>query len=514
MTGLLTSSWTAACVTGLLLTAGFPFFHFAALSWVALVPLLVVLDKMPLRTAFSLGFVAGFVHHMTTLYWITYVINHYGNLPLPVSAAVLCLLCAYLALYTAIFFAVARRWRDVPALEVWGLPSLWIALEWARAYLLTGFPWTNLGYTQTTVTPLLQTADVAGVYGVGWLVVLGNTLVARLVTRRLGLRHALLGILCGALFVGYGVWREDSLKASTKDTAQPLHVALVQGNIDQSLKWNPEYQETTLHIYWNLSQAASQEKPLDLLVWPETAAPFFYGYEQRPTQKLHEIAASVQVPILLGLPWVIPDGISPRLQNRAALLDPEAGIVASYAKRHLVPFGEYVPLKSVLFFVEKLVAAAGDFVPGENPSVFPFKDTSLGVLICYEAIFPELARDAWRHGARVLVNLTNDAWFGQTAAPYQHLEIARWRAVECRVPVVRCANTGISAVFDAAGRTLTSLPLNLTGTTRAEIIPGNKAPTFYVRYGNVFAFGCTLTTLLCLVYGERARSRHKSQGIF
>ncbi|ROQ91118.1 apolipoprotein N-acyltransferase [Desulfosoma caldarium] len=505
--GLLTSPWTAACATGLLLTAGFPLWHYAPAGWIALVPLLVHVAKLSLGTAFSLGFLAGFIHHLTTLSWITYVVTHYGNLPLTVAAAVLCLLCAYLALYPAIFFAVAQRWQGSQGLAIWGLPCLWIALEWGRAHLLTGFPWTNVGYTQTTVTPLVQTADLAGVYGVGWLVVLGNTVLARLVKGRVGLRHVCAAALCAALFVAYGLWREKSFENPHQNAAHPLHVALIQGNIDQSVKWDPEYQEATLNIYWNLSQAALEEKPVDLLVWPETAAPFFYGYEDTPTRRLHDIAASVQVPILLGIPWVIPDGASPRLQNRAVLLHHDQGIVAFYAKRHLVPFGEYVPLKRVLFFVEKLVAAAGDFVPGRGPSVFPFKDTFLGLLICYEAIFPELARDAVRHGARVLVNLTNDAWFGRTAAPYQHLDIARWRAVENRVPLVRCANTGISAIFDPTGKTLTSLPLNVAATTKATVFVGSNTPSFYVRYGDVFAWGCTLTALLCVVYGEQARRR-------
>ncbi|MGQ9748814.1 apolipoprotein N-acyltransferase [Desulfosoma sp.] len=512
--GLLGSPWTAACATGLLLSAGFPSWHYAFAGWIALVPLLVHLDKVSFRTAFSLGFLAGFLHHLTTLYWITYVVSRYGNLPAALSAAVLCLLCAYLALYHALFFAAAQRWQRSQGLEVWGLPCLWIALEWGRAHLLTGFPWTNVGYTQTTLTPLLQTADLAGVYGVGWLVVLGNTVLARLITRRFGLSHVCTAALCAMLFVGYGLWRQKSFEIPRQDPPQPLEVALVQGNIDQSVKWDPEYQKATLNIYENLSQAAVQDKPVDLLVWPETAAPFFYGYEDIPTRKLHDIATSVNVPILLGIPWVIPDGASPRLQNRAVLLHPDHGLVAFYAKRHLVPFGEYVPLKRVLFFVEKLVVAAGDFVPGKGPSVFPFKDTSVGVLICYEAIFPELARDAVRHGARVLVNLTNDAWFGRTAAPYQHLDIARWRAVETRVPLVRCANTGISAVFDATGKTVTALPLNVAATAKATVFPGTKTPSFYVRYGDVFAWGCTLTALLCVVYGERARRRRFSKDAF
>lgn len=505
MIALLTSPWTAAVATGLLLTAGFPFFNVFGASWVALVPLLVRIDSVPLGSAFRAGFIAGFVHNLTALYWITYVVTHYGNVPLPISAAVLCLLCAYLALYPAVFFAAAQRWHASPGLWLWGLSSLWIALEWVRAHALTGFPWTNVGYTQTAVAPLLQTADIAGVYGVGWLVIYGNVLLAGLLLRKVGRRSVAAAVLCFALFFGYGIWRGQNLWKSPSDTAPALRVAVIQGNIDQSVKWDPAFQQKTLEIYRDLSQAALQDNPPNLLIWPETAAPFFYGLEETPTRMLHDIAASLNVPTVLGIPWVIFDGAAPRLQNRAVLLHPTEGIVAAYAKRHLVPFGEYVPLKRLLFFVEKLVAAAGDFVPGTSPAVFSFQEAPFGVLICYEAIFPELARDAVRHGARFLVNLTNDAWFGRTAAPYQHLDIARWRAVECRVPLIRCANTGISAVFDAAGKTLASLPLNVAGTADAAIVPGKEASTFYVRYGDLFAWTCTLTAILCVVYGERAR---------
>lgn len=510
MIALLTSPWTAALVTGLLLTAGFPFFSVYGASWIALIPLLVRLGNVSLRTAFRAGFVAGFVHSLTTLYWITYVVTHYGNLPLFASAAVLCLLCAYLALYPALFFAAARRWLDFPGLWIWGLPCLWIALEWVRAHALTGFPWANLGYTQTTVDPLLQTADIAGVYGVGWLVVHGNMVLVGLLKRRVGGRSLAASALCFALFFGYGWWRGQSFKEELKNPGSGLQVALVQGNIDQSVKWDPSFQHNTLEIYRHLSEAAVEESRPDLLVWPETAAPFFYGLEETPTRRLHEIAAALKVPVVLGIPWVIPDGSTARLQNRAVLFHPTEGILAAYAKRHLVPFGEYVPLKRLLFFVEKLVAAAGDFVPGKSPAVFPFKEAPIGVLICYEAIFPELSRDEVRHGARFLVNLTNDAWFGRTAAPFQHLEIARWRSVESRVPLVRCANTGISAVFDSSGATLASLPLDVAGTVGAVIVPGKNTPTFYVRYGDVFAWTCTLTALVCLVYGERARRARRT----
>ncbi|MBZ4658759.1 MAG: lnt [Desulfacinum sp.] len=494
----------AAISTGLFLSASFPKLSWYPLAWIAWVPLLWTIPHVSPGGAFRLGFLAGLVHAGTALYWIAYVVQRYGGLPLPVALSVLLLLCAYLALYPAAFAWIARRWLSRPAWWAWGLAPAWVALEWVRAHLFTGFPWTQLGYTQTPLLPLIQMADVTGVYGISWLVVQANAAVL-IGWRYKNIRPALAVFLCAGVALAYGSWRLQTGNDAA-GTAEEFRVGLVQGNIDQSVKWDPAYQAKTLDTYEELSRQLVRRNQPDLVVWPETAAPFFYDLEAGPTARLHEILEALKTPLLVGIPGIVRMEGAPKLQNQALLLEPSRGVTGRYSKRHLVPFGEYVPLKKVLFFVEKLVAAAGDFQPGKEPAALPLGRHVLGVLICYEAIFPELARDEVRRGATVLVNLTNDAWFGDSSAPYQHKEMARWRAVEFRVPFVRCANTGISAVFAPSGKTLADLPLNTRSTLSATLPPPGPI-TFYARFGDVFAWLCTLTTATLGVYGALRNRR-------
>jgi len=203
--------------------------------------------------------------------------------------------------------------------------------------------------------------------------------------------------------------------------------------------------------------------------------------------------------VVLGSPAITRIGGVPKLQNRAYLVTQEGKIAGSYAKQHLVPFGEYVPFQKLLFFVHRLVQAAGDFVPGTSSSPMAFGSKPLGALICYEAVFPELSRETVLQGAEVLVNVTNDAWYGRTSAPYQHMEMAGWRAVECRVPLIRAANTGISAIFDAAGRPCGTLPLFEAGQLTCSI-RSFRLVTVYVRYGDWFAWCCAAMAAAALAF--------------
>lgn len=494
-----------AVASGLLLSAAFPKFDGFPLAWIALVPLLGVLPQASPAGAFRLGFLAGLVHFTTSLYWIVHVVQHYGGLPLPVALSALGLLCAYLALYPAVFSWLARHWLDRPSGWAWGLAPAWVCLEWIRAHLLTGFPWNLLGYSQGPFLTLIQMADMTGVYGVSWLLVQTNVAVA-LLLRTSKVRPLLIASLCIAISLGYGSWRLQQVD-SPPHAGDGFRVGLVQGNIDQSVKWDPAYQKKTLDTYERLSRGLVRQDRPDLVVWPETAAPFFYQIEAGPTARLHQIVENLGTPLLVGIPGIVRTDGTAKLQNQALLLEPSRGLTGRYSKRHLVPFGEYVPLKKVLFFVEKLVAAAGDFQPGGGPAALLLGRHVLGVLICYEAIFPELAREEVRNGATMLVNITNDAWFDHSSAPYQHKEMARWRAVEFRVPMVRCANTGISAVFAPSGKTVASLPLGRRGTVSALVYPA-RTPTLYARLGDLFAWICVLTTAASAIYGAlRKRTR-------
>ena len=486
-------------LSGLLLTLSFPKPEVFFLAWGALVPLLVAVRGSTPPGAFALGWLCGLVHYLTALYWIHHVVAHYGGLPSPLSLAILVLLCGYLAVYPALFAVAALRLQSRPLWRLVALPAAWVTLEWIRAHALTGFPWASLGYSQTPWSTLIQAADVTGVYGVSALVALANVCWVNVMEKRGVVPALVVPAACLGLVLFYGDRRLEQIRGLLQKT-EVWTVGVIQGNIDQGVKWDPSYQKTTLERYERLTlQAFMEEPPPELVVWPETAVPFFYGLDAERSQRLKRIVREAGSPLLFGSPGVIEKGREvPRLQNRAYLLDPERGDSGSYAKRHLVPFGEYVPLSKVLFFINKLVEAVGTFSPGDDPSPLELEGKELGVLICYEAIFPRLARETVNGGASVLVNITNDAWFGDSGAPYQHLEMARWRAVEFRRPFVRAANTGVSSIFDATGKGCGRIALDTAGFLVCPVRP-LELKTFYARRGDWFAWVCMAATLAALL---------------
>jgi apolipoprotein N-acyltransferase len=494
--------WAAlllSALSGVLLTAGFPRLAMPLVSWVALVPLLFAVRGKTRNQAFWLGYACGMVHYGTTLYWIRNVVEQYGGIPLPLAVGILLLLCAYLALYPACFGLLAQFLENRPLLWMGLLAPLWVALEWFRAYALSGFPWADLGYTQTPFLPLIQVADVAGVYGVSWLLVWANTNIALLLMRRRLHWGLAVVVLCTVGVLLYGSRRLETIQVLQANANQEV-VGLIQGNIDQAHKWEPAYQQATVDRYLQLSALAARNVPTPgLLVWPETAAPFFFGLEDRFTPQLVHFAQESKLPLLFGSPSVSRMNGQTRYYNRVFLVGADGTTLGSYAKEHLVPFGEYVPFPRILFFVQRLVQAAGDFAAGQDQRPLALKGQRFGVLICYEAIFPELARAAVRLGATTLVTVTNDAWFGDSSAPYQHLEMAGWRAIENRVPLVRCANTGISTVFQATGRSDKRIPLNETGYLICAVNPLNTQ-TIYNTWGDWFAWLCVLTSVAGLIY--------------
>ncbi len=488
-------------LSGVLLTLGFPKFNLFFVSWFATIPLLLAIRNKQPWEAFRLGFVCGIVHYVSTLHWIQYVVQHYGGLPLPLAWGCVLILAAYMALYPAAFCYVAGRLEPNTPLWVFGLPGVWVTMEFIRAHAFTGFPWACLGYSQTPWNLIIQISDITGVYGVSWLIVLTGTVLTAFTAGYRNALHLTILIACLSLVLTYGSWRRAHVDELYQQ-ASPWSVAVIQGNIDQAVKWDPDFQQMTLERYRLLSIDAAQASPApEFVVWPETAVPFFYGFEEDLTEQLNDTFAQVGKPVLFGLPSMILLEGMPKVQNSAYLVRPDGTLLGTYAKQHLVPFGEYVPYQHVLFFVSRLVYAAGDFEPGRGPSVMQLGDHSLGVLICYEAIFPELARAAVRQGANVLVNITNDAWYGDTGAPYQHRDMALWRAVEFRVPIIRAANTGVSVIADAAGRVAGRIPLNETEWLVADIHP-LQVQTIYERWGDFFAWVCSLTTVFGVVYAR------------
>ena len=383
------------------------------------------------------------------------------------------------------------------------LPVLWVAFEFLREFLLTGFPWASLGYSQHDHLTLVQSADLFGVYGLSFLIVLSNSVFAELLlARRRGTRlpWAGLAVTAAALAAcwGYGTWR---LAGDPDSRPQRLQVAVVQGNIPQDVKWHPDYQRETIRIYRDLSLRATRADRPELLIWPEAATPFFYQEGNPLAVQVGQVPQETGAALLFGSPAYRREGDQLHYLNSVYLLDRLGAEQGRSDKVHLVPFGEYVPLKRFLPFIDKLVVGIGDFSPG-TITPLPFAGHRLGVLVCYEAIFPELAREWVRQGSDLLVNVTNDAWFGNSSAPWQHLAMVRFRAVENRIWVARAANTGISAFIAPSGRILAATGLFVPAAATVEVGLGAR-PGLYARTGDLLPALFLVVAVIWLVQTRR-----------
>jgi apolipoprotein N-acyltransferase len=499
-------------LSGILLIFCFPRFDFFPLAWFALTPLLISLLYKKPSEAFFAGFYTGLFYFFGTLYWIYYSINHYGNIPFVPSLLIVFLLCMYLSLYAGVFAALFS-WKisttRLPALFI--APVLWVTLEFLRSYALTGFPWSSIGYSQYRFLPVIQFADITGIYGVSFLVIAVNGALADFFIIKNRLRSmplfplsqtltgvAILFAFIVSIFV-YGYWRLHQ-----SPSGKPVRVSIIQGNIEQDKKWDLSYQREVIDTYKDLSYASSSMSP-SLIVWPETAVPFYFGSDEAFTMELIEFQKTLNAYLLFGSIIVkdsSSEGSKRSLTNSAVLLDHDGKTIYIYDKIHLVPFGEYVPLRKILFFLDKLVVGIGDYEKGASTLRAETPYGSFGVFICYEIIFPGLVRKAYSRGGDFMVTITNDAWFGETQGPYQHFSMAVFRAIENRKPVIRAANTGVSGFIDSAGRIQGMTPLFQRTATTMDITTNSKK-SFYSRYGDIFSYLCMVTTVLLLLNVSR-----------
>ncbi len=494
------------------------------LLFVALVPLLLAgLTATPGRSAL-VGFGCGLLYHVVLLYWILIVLGRYGGLPWWLSLPALFLLAAYMACFSAAFSCllslVAGRYRHRErsvATLVWAAPVLWVGLDYLRSILLSGFPWMDLGYGLAGQPRLIQAADLGGHHLLTFSLVLCNSLVVALFNRQRrdircdpGPERRLLLLAC-VFLVGigsYSVVRYREMAGSLAGGPQ-TRIAVVQGNIDQATKWSAATKEATVAQYLRLSQGVLQDKGAQLVVWPETALPF---YPQRDAlmDKVFDFTTASNTWLLTGAPiyTLTPQtGASDqvRLYNGAVLLGPSGEIDGQYGKQHLVPFGEYVPLRRFLPFLAPLVVDIGDFSVGAVKGPLVLGPMKLGMLICYESIFPEIARETVVRGANLLVNLTNDAWYGRSSAPYQSMAMAVLRAVENKRTLIRAANTGISGFIDPLGRITAQTALFTEAALAAEVAMRDQT-TVFSRYGYRFGQACSVLIPLLLVFRRTRRS--------
>jgi apolipoprotein N-acyltransferase len=353
---------------------------------------------------------------------------------------------------------------------------------------------------------LIQSADLAGVYLMVFLLVLVNYVIAQLwqALRQHSEWPWRLGLVATTLFMAnyaYGQWRMDAVASMRHE--QVLDVALVQGNVKQSLKWQPQHLGATLDNYAQLSARVSAA---DLLIWPESATPFFFQDGGLRANRVLAVARESQSMLLFGSPAYQRQGAGAQRRynylNSAYLISAQGKTLGRSDKVHLVPFGEYVPLANLLSFVKKMAEGVGDFVAGEK-SLLPIAGHEVGVLVCYEAIFPDIARDQVQRGAQLLINITNDSWFGDSAAPWQHLAMTCWRAVENRVWIARCANSGVSAFINPTGQVISQSHLFQRQTLSAEVYFADDT-SLYTRTGDTVPL---LFSLVVIAWLWQSRKR-------
>jgi apolipoprotein N-acyltransferase len=513
------------------------------LLFVALVPFfVVVMGAKTARQAALLGMLLGLVHFAALLYWIVIVLGHYGGLPVYLAVAALLLLALYMSLYLGVFAMVARLFflRCPASCALWLIPAAWVALDWCRSFLFSGLPWMDPGYGLARVPWLLQSADLWGHYGLSFILVLLNTLIALLCRAgiqkkgQLGLILPVLLLCAGVALYSFLRWQQIGKEMGQQvQRGATMRVGVVQGNIAQDQKWSPGLQEKALATYFRQTRdLVAQDRPV-LVIWPETALPF-YPSAHPLMRVVRDFAGQENISLLTGAPWVETasedkrpggetsqekgdrrrwidaasgadgggaagnsDRKKPRYYNSALLINPHGSLIDGYSKSHLVPYGEYVPLKKMMPFLAPLVEAAGDFSPGAVSHALDCQNARIGVLICFESIFPEIARKWVGVRANLLVNLTNDAWYGRSSAPHHSLAMTVLRAVETRRSLVRAANTGFSGFIDPLGQVQKVSPLFEPWAGTAELVLMEEE-TWFVRWGYLFSPICLILVLLFL----------------
>ncbi len=507
--------------SALLLSLSFPKFDISIFIFFALIPLFFSLkDEKIWARLFKKVLLFGVLHYVFLLYWIVYTLVKYGNLPFPLALFLLLLLSAYLSLYWIFFFIVVNYLnllREPNFLKGVFSALVFVSFEYLRSILFTGFPWGLVGYPLSNFSTLLQIADLFGIWGLSFTAILFNYFFYFFfenlkdypkLKRGFSLNALLFGFF-GISLLLYGQLSYNHWMKTVKESREILRVALLQGNIPQELKEARET-ELSLKVYENLTLQALNEKP-DLIVFPETALPFYFPYEKEPSLRFLSTLEKVKAHAenLKTLPPSIIFGTFrakfekdlPIVHNSLLVWNGEE-IEDLYDKEKLVPFGEYVPLAKYFPFLKKISVVSDIIKPGISKNLeFKREKKKIQVLplICFESAFPQILVKRMKLGASLIVITTNDAWFGKTSAPYQHFQMAIVRAVEGRRFVLQAANTGISGIIDPLGKILRKSDLEKEEIVTGEIKLLNKN-TFFIKAGYLFPIFSLIITLFMVTF--------------
>lgn len=471
--------------------------HF--LAWFGLIPLLFAIEGMHPGQSFRTGLMFGFLFSLFVLFWIVFL-QIEANIKLLIVFGLL-VLFLYIGLYFGVALAITKR------IGIWFLPLVITALEFVRGIGELGFPWLSLGYSQARYPLFIQQASIYGVYGISFWLVLLNVAIYKALRRRTYMGIAL-ATLIFMLPVFYGLFRMDNVGDKT------VSVGIVQPNIDPNLKFSRELRfktfERLIYLSTQCVRASIEqygESP-SLIVWPETATPVFLKSPGKYQDLVKRLVDRLRVPILTGTAIYEPQ--SHEIFNGAVLIEPDKDIEQEYRKIYLVPFGEHIPFDRQIAFLRNVDFGEGDYTPGKTPTVFRTPQFTFACLICFESIFPELSRRFVNNGAEVLVNITNDGWFGKISGPQQHNDMAILRSVENGVVLLRSANTGISMIVDGYGRVLSEKPLFVEETI-VSAVTISSITTVYRRIGDIIPMICLVLTTVMLVINYFTPPQQKSR---
>jgi len=455
---------------------------------------------------------SGAVYFSLSLYWLVETTTSFGGLAVPVAVLVTGILVAYLALFPAAFaLIVARIYRVLGARGLLLAPAVWVTTELGRHYVWVGFPWILLGYSEVTVLPVAQAASLVGVYGLSALLAATATAAALIVLDRGRTRWVFAAAVALLLSVTI-LWGQARLRSSSLLTrGQPVRVGVLQGNIAQEQKWDPALRHQITALYLDMTRRALSQGAT-FIMWPESSYPVFFEQDLIGGAGVRRLAKESGATLLIGSDQVEPIKASSEIgapassyYNAAFLVKPDGSTGAVYRKMHLVPFGEYVPFKKLLFFVGPLVEAVSDFTPGTDPVLLPVAGHMVSTAICYEVIYPDLIRRFVRDGSELLTTITNDAWYGRSSASYQHWDQASMRAIEEGRYLARAANTGFSGFVDPYGRILKKTTL-FEPAIVVEDVRFLTDRTLYSRIGDPVAWLSLALTAAALL-ATRGRQR-------
>ena len=461
-------------------------------SWVALVPLLLLLGH---RRAWLIGLLHGVAFWLVSIAWIAPTLEVYGQLAPWLARSALVALSLYLGSFTALFAWLARPvWRRGGGLALIGPAVLWVAVEWLRAHLLSGFPWNLAAYAWVDLPGALPVAAWIGSYGISLLLLLVNGGVARGLVGR-SWRPVAWSVGVVAVVMAAGSWSRSSAAPTGDLGTQPVRV--LQPNIQNLVEWDRERIEANYRRLMSLSRRACDAAGA-LLIWPESAAwPFSYGRDARLRADVAGLTAA-DCSVLLNSVLESAAG-----DTNSVLLVPTAGETTRYDKRQLVPFGEFVPMARWLPFMDKLARNAGEYAAGSSPALLSWDGQAVGAAICFEIVFPAAVAEQVRQGATLLVTVTNDAWYGDTWAPWQHYRAARFRAAENRRTVLRAAITGVSAIIDPDGSERQLLGVGEEGILRSQVA-GQSVLTPFTRAPWLVPLLCCLIGGFAIFVGRRS----------